>query len=595
MPEALPRVSIFAPPRVDNIHLPACHTAMLRLLASCLLLLLVRRAGAAAEGDAARMPRGAELAQTAPPLSFLTQQPSLSNTPGLCRSLSVFNDMLALAAAAGLVDVSGRTVFAPSDAAFRSDVFERLAISRDRLLASDAAVLAQIVQNHVTAASGAPVTTRSVDVAWGTLGLRTAAPEHPTLTLTRQQRTRQEVRYQPSPVIGDPPVATFVDVPYLVYVVNPGVSDADITAPNQSCRWERGPIHSAAVVHVIDSVLLTPSAAALARAGSFQVGRASVSVPRLSPAAALELQLYYPVSPARHPPLVFAHGMLAPVAVYSNTLAYLASHGFVVAAVRSGLGIVCPGCTFVEVDSFVQDVADAAAWLHAAGSPGGGVATPTVLLGRVDSSWGVGLMGHSMGGGAIFAAAKRGRAGVRISALLALAPSNGDFCGFEGGPERPCPAAASVASLPPGIAISVVAGDRDGNIPIQSNALSIFAAAHSPALLSVLRRGTHCFTEYPGNLGASQCGVQPYGGDTPSSGWEVNLNATKVTRDITVRSERAWQTTAVGQEVQLIAARRHAAAFFSAQLKGGPEARGLVWQGREWLFTDGLMSLLAAK
>ncbi len=579
---------------------------MRRLAAACALLACVVRADWSSDGDdAARMPRGAELAVTTPSLQQL--QPSLG-----CRALNTFNDILTLVTAAGLMDVTGRTVFAPSDAAWSADVVSRLQVSRARLLAADAALLAQVVNNHMTAAAGAAVSTRSVDVAGGTLRLRSAGRDGALITVTRQLRTRTEVRYTPSPYAGEAPVATTVEVQARrvhlyawsalvsrrrlqhkvpVYVVNPGTSDADIVAPNLDCRWSLGPLHSAAVVHAIDSVLLSPPAAAFARAGACEVARVSVTVPRPPPAAALDVLLYYPISAARHPPVVFAHGMLAPVAVYAHTLEYVASHGFVVAAIRSGLGIRCPACGYQELDRFVQDVADTAAWLHAAGSPGAN--TPAVLTGRVHGTSGVGLFLHSLGGGAVFAAAARLR--VRVGAIVALAPANGDYCTFPGGPGRGCAAEDNARALRAGTAISILCGERDAAIPLYDNARAVFAACKAPAMLSVLRRGTHCFTELPGSLGGSQCGAPVWAVDGPTGGWAVNLNASRVTRDTAyVASERGPQAS-LSQATQLAAARRHAAAFFSAHLARREDARSLVWDGREWLFTDALMRLVAAK
>jgi dienelactone hydrolase len=309
---------------------------------------------------------------------------------------------------------------------------------------------------------------------------------------------------------------------------------------------------------------------------------------------------------------VFAHGQRAFVATYTGTLAHLASHGFIVLAPRSGTDFTCPACTHAQLDSFASDVADAASWL-ASGAPGGGVS--------VDATRGVGLMGHSLGGGTVMLAAARLQAGssVRVAGLLALAPADGNICAFADGPgassaaakartedDAACAPHAALAALRGRVPVLILAGERDKACPVSVNARALFAAAQPPAALRLLRRGTHCFTEAPGNLFGSECGLQA--GAPDGGGGAVNISsdaalwsaqALRASRLLLTPLDGVWEGGASAQPAQLAAARRAAGAFFAAHAAGRADAAALTWatgtRASPLLFVDGLARLTAVK
>ncbi len=309
------------------------------------------------------------------------------------------------------------------------------------------------------------------------------------------------------------------------------------------------------------------------------------------------MTLFAPAAPpgTRFPGVVFAHGQRGPVAVYSATLSHLASHGFFVVAPRGSVDFTCPACTYAQLEGYIADVVDAATWL--AGNA------------RCDATRGVGLFGHSLGGGVSIIAAARMRAaasGARVAGVLALAPATGDVCAFEGGPAHggddiacvPHAAAAALGHIP----LLVLAGERDRACPVEANARRIFVAASAPAALRVLRRGTHCFTEMPGNLFGSECGVAPASADgvnvSNASAWgAAALRATRVV--LAPEEGSSWDVVVSMQAAQLAVARRSAAAFFAAHAAGRQDANALTWaagtRASPWLFADALARLTAVK
>jgi len=442
-----------------------------------------------------------------------------------------------------------------------------------------ASALVAILSEHVTKASGAAITSRQAQLSpGGSLTMRMASGSS----------------LQLSSVAGGTG-----DAPLLI--VNPGAfsSNASVSLPDTDCLV--GPLSTAAVVHGIDSVLLSPFATAMTLPGPFLTARADTTTATPS---AVPISLFYPLTAAAQPPIVFAHGMRAPVAVYAATLTRLASHGFVVAAVRDGLNIVCPGpsCSYANVSVYWADVAETAGWLYAAAS---NASVSTLLAGRVDGSRGVGLFGHSLGGLAVLQVAARASASIPISAVLALSPSASDPCSGIAG-LAPCGSADAVRALVNGSALSVLLGSRDTTVDPAGGEAAWAAprAGGGSSLLSVLARGTHCFTELPSNALLSQCGWSMPEMDTPPPAGCAELPLPPAAA---AAACRVLQPTVAGmagqlprlnlpQAAQLLATRRHAVAFFKGALGGDARAKAML-QGDapQPLFTDAMMRAVALK
>ena len=524
------------------------------------------------------------------------------HTPSTCSTLSTFSQILTAAAAGGsAVDVTGRTVFAPQDSAW-NDLLSSMALSRAQLFALPASALADIAREHLTAASGAAITTGQT--AAGGAGLSLSMASGSILVLGSEMR--------PDPSAAD-------GAPTRVLVVNPGASgsNATVTSANNDCLGggPTGALRGASVVHVIDKVLQSPLSTSLTKPGPYQVQSEQTKVSRSAGrgGGSFPVELLHPVSSAQPwPAIVFSHGMRAPVAVYRQTLIELVGRGYIVASLRGNLDIDCPtrSCNYSQLNSYVDDVADTVAWLfESANAMRPASAVDPLLIGRVDPKPGIGLMGHSLGGGISIHAAARAieQRRLPVTAVFALAPANGNICLLPGAPANgSCPTSAIAARLDAGsVQLSILAGYRDSVEPVAANAEAIFASSTAKrSLLSVLARGTHCFSEVPSDIMDGQCGGRsPWSVDpAPAAGCadatagnaSVSLDACLVLQ--AGEGPQAPSRPPLPQQVQLLAARRSASLFFSAVMGGSEGAARLLWGvDRQPLFTDVLMREVASR
>jgi hypothetical protein len=517
----------------------------------------------------------------------------VAHAQSLCLDYVTFSAIITAASAGGSppVQLAGRTVFAPTDAAFAA-LLHQASMTRAELLAMPAASLAAIVNEHVAYAAGAAVTTHQVDTASRhSVTLRMASG---SVLLFSRGSARDDGTWQ--------------------YLVNPGPfsSNASVVDPNVDCIVTESRLHTAMVVHGIDTVLMSPAATALALPGPLETARVDVFAP-----GGLPVTLVYPLTASALPPIVFAHGMRAPVAAYAATLARLASHGFVIAAVRSGLDIACDAsppasCTYSSLSAYIDSVVAVARWMIS--SSYNSTLSSAELAGRVDPSAGIGLLGHSMGGAAVLQAALRlaaaapGRPGLRVAAVLALAPPNKDLCGYSGysGPSGvSCTPGDAGAAADAATSVSVLVGSRDAIVPSVTGGEAIWAALHRQAgsgfsLLSVLERGTHCFTELPTNALHSQCGMLNVPATEPPPGERCTdvpgFSEGRCLLARSVPSGPALPRFNLAQANQLQAMRRHAVLFFRARLAGDAQADAILSGGAaQPLFTDAWMRTVALK
>lgn len=447
---------------------------------------------------------------------------------------TLFCAALDAAVASGLVAVANRTVFIPQDKAF----LHHLSIPETAFLASPPAELASFVAQHVSR-DALTADEAAVAAAGGRLSARAAADGASfTLSLTPRGRALRRA-------------------PMRVTAGGPGKGGMRVLASFLSSRGLIPPppcAGSAAVVHIIDGVLMPPAAAAACAPGPHATAAILAAVPRRNASRAFDVTLHAPLSmwldmasPTRFPVVVFSTGLNAPVWAYSTFLAHIASHGHIVVAPRRAVSLLGAAPSPADASSFADDVVDAASW--AASLPRAAPAP-------------VGLAGHSLGGGVAALAASRLRsAGLRLGALLLLAP-----CDILTSP----PPSEAVASLPIAAPVVVLAGERDGACPPGRHSRAIFEAAaasarppprRAAAALLVLRNGTHCFTEAPTGVGGSECGPQ----------W---------------RAKRGEASILLSQAAQLRAARCLAAALFDGHLMqssndygdaAASAARALLW------------------
>ncbi len=190
----------------------------------------------------------------------------------------------------------------------------------------------------------------------------------------------------------------------------------------------------------------------------------------------IRVEIYYPesiaktvqnedeVSAVRFPVICFAHGYVMSPDVYGNIREALVPEGFILVFPYTATGLFPSHQVFAEDLAFVLSETEKMA--QEPGSPLYGI-TDTVC----------GLMGHSMGGGALFAAASIFK---RAAAVVALAPLNSKPSAIK--------AAASVETP-----TLIIAGENDCITPPGRNQIPIYdnSSARDKTFIMIMG-GTHC-------------------------------------------------------------------------------------------------------
>jgi predicted dienelactone hydrolase len=165
------------------------------------------------------------------------------------------------------------------------------------------------------------------------------------------------------------------------------------------------------------------------------------------------------------PVVIFGHGYLSPVDLYTTLLTDLAAAGYLVVAPTSG------GELFPDHASFAADFSAVIDWLTTENARPGSWLEGAVDLERIAAS------GHSMGGGAsTLATAADPR--IRTVANLAAAET------------RPSAVAAAAGITVPSL---LIAGELDAIAPVETHQRPIFEAiTTAPAQLRIITGGSHC-------------------------------------------------------------------------------------------------------
>jgi predicted dienelactone hydrolase len=190
----------------------------------------------------------------------------------------------------------------------------------------------------------------------------------------------------------------------------------------------------------------------------------------------IRCEIYYPVRnenagfdkddvyAGRFPVICFAHGYMMSPDCYGNIREALVPEGYIVVFLNSETGIF-PSHQAISED-LVLVLRETEKMGREAGSP---------LYGITDSI--SCLMGHSMGGGALFAAANLNEG---TTAVVALAPLNTKPSAIQ--------AASSVA-----VPTLIFAGDNDCITPPDRNQIPIYNfSASADKTFILIRGGTHC-------------------------------------------------------------------------------------------------------
>ena len=330
-----------------------------------------------------------------------------------------------------------------------------------------------------------------------------------------------------------------------------------------------------------------PNGGALFTAANYAVTQTTVTIPRRG-GGTLSATLFapQPTFSIRFPAVVFAHGLGGPVTVYGGTLAYLAAHGFYVLAPQGGIVQGCDGagnCDAVAFDLFVSDCADAADW--------------AILQPNVDSSRGVGWMGHSLGGGAIVYSAQRSRAVAGAFALMA--PCNGNPCGWQNAFVRGvCTPGMALNTSFGSTPLHILVGDRDANSVCTADrgGAPMFLASRR-ATLSLQRHATHCYTELPVDAFGSECNQASLDNSGSAATRGGRLDADVLEYDSLGIAANGGAN--LGMTQQISTARRRIAAVFLYHLSGVGALEAAVWgtgtSAAPWTFTDAGMSLIAVR
>lgn len=205
-----------------------------------------------------------------------------------------------------------------------------------------------------------------------------------------------------------------------------------------------------------------------ARSGGFGSGG--------GPGRQIQTEIYYPaatagdnvpVSAGQHPVIVFGHGFAMAWDAYTNIWEKMVEEGYILAFPRTEGGLV-PAPSH---DNFGKDLALVSTKMLAFNTTSG-----SLFNGKLNGN--VGIMGHSMGGGASFLA---GQNNTSIKTVVGLAPA-------QTNPE------ASVAAANVTVPVLILSGSSDGVTPPADHHQLIYNNLGSSCkyFLSVLGGG-HCY------------------------------------------------------------------------------------------------------
>lgn len=169
-------------------------------------------------------------------------------------------------------------------------------------------------------------------------------------------------------------------------------------------------------------------------------------------------------SGAPYPGIVFGHGFFQNPNRYQPSLEYLASHGYIIVAPETQLGL------FPDVEQYVQDFSDSLTWLETANQD------PNSQYYQAINPNKLAVSGHSMGGGTTILAAANDS---RVVAVLNMAAIETNPSAIE---------AMSTLTIP----VSLLSGSEDAIVPYENNSLLMYNNGNAPRMLPLLLGGSHC-------------------------------------------------------------------------------------------------------
>lgn len=213
-------------------------------------------------------------------------------------------------------------------------------------------------------------------------------------------------------------------------------------------------------------------------AGPYAVGSQTVSVTRVlsGSSGSFGARLYFPATPtggaynpagAPYPAIVFAHGFQQVYTRYASLLEHLASRGYFVLAIDTQNSL------FPNHNTYALEVRDGMTYFDRVN------ANPASPWFQQVASGGYGLVGHSMGGGAVIQAAGFDD---RVGALAALAPAQLSSGGAD------AIAAAATISAP----TALIVGSADTVVPTGTNAQPMYANVPTARQLLNIEGADHC-------------------------------------------------------------------------------------------------------
>ncbi|MEV7246508.1 alpha/beta hydrolase family protein [Streptomyces sp. NPDC003236] len=180
-----------------------------------------------------------------------------------------------------------------------------------------------------------------------------------------------------------------------------------------------------------------------------------------------------PVAPGTHPGLAFGHGFFQGINQYESLLKHYASWGFITVTPKSQGGL------FPSHSAFADDLNAALTWLTVQNTTSGSRFAGAVRTDRL------GVLGHSMGGGAALLAASRNQA-VKSVSTMAAAETNPSAV-----------AAAGTLTAP----AQFLGGSADSVAGVADNQQKMYDAKPAPTQLRVITGGFHCGFEDSSGFG----------------------------------------------------------------------------------------------